>query len=129
LSHASWPYSGDRIEVRVDLIDASGNATSRTMLVDTGFEDEGIVDQSDASALSIYRAGVYNTGFGRCVGYWFNISIPQIGYQSSMKLYVNPNVLMRVKSIPGGNFQGLVGVKFLRTLKYAGDAHNFSLSI
>ena len=95
------------------------------MLVDTGFEEEGIISEETATKFRLALAGEKNMGFGYGIGHVFDVDISPIGPISPIKFYTHYETERRLKRL---GYDGLVGVELLKRLPgYEGDSNTFYL--
>lgn len=124
MSIAKFPYDGDRVNIKVTF-EGQGHSVEQRMLVDTGFEDEGIISEEIATEFKVAEAGQRNMGFGYGTGHFFNVDISPIGRIPNIRFYTHYGTEVRLKSL---GYDGLIGVKLLKILRrYEGDDQTFYL--
>lgn len=123
MSVAKFLYENNRVNINVTF-QGKNESLDQKMLVDTGFKEEGIVSEEVASKFRLSEAGIKNMGFGLGMGHFFSIRISTISQIPDMKFYTHSETEARLKKL---KFDGLVGLEFLKKLRYEGDSTTFYL--
>ena len=74
--------------------------------------------------LSRGHAPNVKTNFGLLSGDWFNLEMPELGLVRPILGYGNDPIAAAARA-SSPDFEGLVGLPFLRLLEYGGDANSF----
>jgi hypothetical protein len=122
------PYKGtpERPWARVCLLDPGGAARELELLVDTGAPCAIILSQTDMAALRHAAAPDVTTNFGLLEGGWLHVAMADLGLDLDLVGYSSDAIVAAARA-SSPDFQGLVGLPFLRKLEYGGDADWFWL--
>ena len=99
-------------------------ADSSTCSFDTGNPYEVIIDAATMRSMQWHTADRSESNFGIAEGGWLQIAIPEIGFDSFIVGYANDKIAAIVKR-SDRDFDGLIGLPFLRMLEYGGDRGYF----
>jgi len=120
------PYKGTppRPWVRVRLLAPNGTSQELDMVADTGSPMALVIGQAAMVTLNRKSAPQRISNFGPMVGGWLRVHMPEVGVDQDLLSYASDTIVTAVQgSHP--NFEGLVGLPFLRLVEYGGDADWF----
>ena len=120
------PYKGEpaRPWVRVDLIGEDGREQSLELLADTGCPFAIVVGRSKMKRFSLGGAESVPSNFGRLIGGWFRVAIPDIGFDEEVLGFASDRIVEDVQQ-SHKRFRGLAGLPLLRMMSYGGDFQSF----
>jgi hypothetical protein len=109
--------------VRFGRADGSGTF-ERALAVDTGDEQAVRIGSADMDLFRHRRGPTEQTNFGRAVGGWVMLSIPEIGLERAVLAFATDELLAVIREI-SPDLAGQVGMRFLRMVEYGGNDHEF----
>jgi len=123
------PYKGDPSRSWVTVVfqkaDGSGKI-AKQLIADTGGVAAVRISRSLLHQIEIRPAGIQDTNFGLAEGSWVWVEIPELGFRKRVIAYGLDRLVAAVKhSHP--DFEGSVGLPFLREFEYGGDENEFWL--
>ena len=120
------PYKGSlsRAWIRLRFSEPSGALWEGEFLADTGCAHEVVVGLSVLARLRRRAAMNVNTNFGWLVGAWLELSMPELGLVCPLVGFGNDRIVAGARA-SSPDFEGLVGLPFLRLIEYGGDANWF----
>lgn len=120
------PYKGTppRPWIRVRLLAPNGTPRELELVADTGSPSALIIGQATMTSLSQLPAATRTSNFGPLIGGVLHVHMPEVGVDQDLLSYASDTVVTFVqKSHP--DFEGLVGLSFLRLMEFGGDADWF----
>jgi hypothetical protein len=121
------PYKGNppRPWVTVVFEKADGNTKVKKQLIaDTGGVAAIRISRSFLHQIELEPVGIQDTNFGLAEGSWVWVEIPELGFRQEVIAYGLDQLVAAVKhSHP--DFEGSVGLPFLREFEYGGDENEF----
>jgi hypothetical protein len=104
---------------------ANGNEKVKKQLIaDTGGVAAIRISRSLLHKIEFEPADVQKTNFGLAEGSWVWVEIPELGFRKKMIAYGLDQIVAAAKqSHP--DFEGSVGLPFLREFEYGGDENEF----
>ncbi|MDZ7292820.1 MAG: hypothetical protein ONB44_22870 [candidate division KSB1 bacterium] len=121
------PYKGDppRPWVTVVFHKADGSdKITKQLLADTGGVAAIRISRSLLYQIEIRPADIQDTNFGLAEGSWVWVEIPELGFRRQVIAYGLDRLVSAVKeSHP--DFEGSVGLPFLREFEYGGNESEF----
>jgi hypothetical protein len=120
------PYKGTppRPWVRIRLLAPDGTPQELELVADTGSPSALLIGQAAMTALSQTPAPTSTSNFGPMVGGWLRVHMPEVGVDQDLLSYGSDRIVMAVQA-SHVDFEGLVGLPFLRLVEYGGDADWF----
>jgi hypothetical protein len=109
-----------RCWVRLRFAASDGSLHERELLADTGSPCAVILGETDLHALRRGASSDVGSNFGRLIGGWLELAIPELGLTSRVLGFGSDQVLQAVQS-DCPDFRGLVGLPLLRMTEYGGD--------
>jgi len=123
------PYKGAPprpwITVVFEKADGSGKITKQ-LIVDTGGVAAIRISRSLLFKIEIRPADLQKTNFGLAEGSWVWVEIPELSFRKQMVAYGLDRVVAAAKA-SHPDFEGSVGLPFLREFEYGGDENEFWL--
>jgi hypothetical protein len=116
------PYKGSPLRpwVQVQLAAPDGTVRDFDLLADTGNPFELVVSRGILTSFPHGAAAHAHTNFGVLHGGWLHVLVPVVGMDLWLVGYGNDTIVTAAqKSSP--DFEGLVGLPFLRRTEYGGD--------
>jgi hypothetical protein len=112
------------VRLRLTALDSAEHALE--LLADTANPCALIICRPAMAILKLRTAPDITSNFGLLEGGWLHIYMPELGLDLDVKGYASDAVVTgALASSP--DFQGLVGLPFLRLLEYGGDINRFWL--
>lgn len=112
--------------VNVRLIALDGSHYDAELIADTGSPFAITISVALMNRMRHRLASPHTTNFGRLAGGWVHVSIISLGWEQDALGYGNDAVARSARSTHR-DFEGLVGLPFLRLFEYGGDADHFWL--
>ncbi len=119
-------YKGDppRPWIRLRLTAVDGTSQDVELMADTGNPFALIIGEALMLRVKQGDAPDADTNFGRLTGGWLFVAVPEWSQEQLLLGYASEDVVAAAKgSCP--DFEGLVGLPFLRLAHYGGDAEDF----
>jgi hypothetical protein len=111
--------------IRTRFVRADGHgAIERALAVDTGDEQAVRIGSADMELIKLRPGPTMQTNFGRAVGGWVMLSIPEIGLERAMLAFATDELVAVVRQI-SPELAGQVGMQLLRMVEYGGNDHEF----
>jgi hypothetical protein len=112
--------------VRVRLTALDGLHHELDLMADTGNPFALIIGRPAMVILKQRCASNISTNFGLLEGGWLRVHMPELGLDLELLGYASDSVVTGAQA-SSLDFQGLVGLPFLRLLEYGGDINWFWL--
>jgi hypothetical protein len=94
------------------------------LLADTGNPCAVIVGADDIALMALIPGHSVHTNFGKLVGGWLRVVIPEVAFDKQVLGYANDAVVNAAKT-SSSDFAGMVGLPLLRMMQFGGDAESF----
>lgn len=120
------PYKGSpaRPWIRIRAQGLRGTFHDWELLADTGNPCALIISRA-SMALVKQRDGLdVNSNFGVLEGGWLHVSVPEVGLDADVLGY-SSDLVVTAAQASNCDFEGLVGLPFLRLVEYGGNANAF----
>lgn len=116
------PYKGNtpRCWVRLRFRTADGTDYERDLLADTGCPCAVILGEEDLDLMRRAKSEGVNSNFGRLLGGWLELAMPELGVTTTLLGFGSDRVLQAARS-DSSDFAGLAGLPLLRMFEYGGD--------
>lgn len=120
------PYKGSllRAWMRIALADDEGVTEESEAVVDTGSPYPVIIGADRMARFSRRKGGEVITNFGPMQSYWGRVQVSEIGFDETILGFASDNIVRSVKS-SSDDFEGLIGLPFLRLTTCGGDHKSF----
>src|SRR4051812_37287157 len=117
------PYKGrsPRALIWLHLVGADNSSREYVCMVDTGSPFALIVHPVILASFVLRDRHPVETNFGRLEGGWIRCLIPEVGFDALVAAYAGERVIDSAKS-SSADFNGVVGLPFLRNFEYGGDS-------
>lgn len=116
------PYKGSppRTWVRLQLIAPDSTVRDFDLVADTGNPFELVVSRNVLALFTHGGVADAQTNFGVLLGGWFHLLVPALGMDLWVAGYGNDAIVAATQN-SSPDFEGLVGLPFLRRTEYGGD--------
>lgn len=111
---------------RLVLVAADGTTREIEALADTGNPCALIVSTQTIGECNVGLAPGMSTNFGRLVGGWLRVRVPELSFDETILAYGSDEVVEATQA-SDGDLQALAGLPLLRLLEYGGDCDSFWL--
>jgi hypothetical protein len=121
-------YKGfpSRAWARLRLTALDGTHHELDLLADTANPCALIISRAAMLGLKWRDASDITSNFGLLEGGWLHVHMPELGLDLDLRGYASDPVVTGTQ-VSSPDFQGLVGLPFLRLLEYGGDINWFWL--
>jgi len=121
------PYKGNPPRPWVTVVfEKADGKIEKQLIADTGGFAEIRISRSLLYKIELDAAGSQKTNFGLAEGSWVWVEIPELGFRKKMVAYGLDQIVAAAKN-SHPDFEGSVGLPFLREFEYGGDENEFWL--
>ena len=121
------PYKGNPpnpwVTVRFEKADGTGSV-EKQLAVDTGDPSEARISSQNMRELKLADGPNVETNYGHAAGGWVYINMPELGLEKWTLVFATDQLVSVVKRI-SQDFDGQVGLEFLRELEFGGNDREF----
>jgi len=121
------PYKGNppnpMVTVRFEKADGTGSV-EKQLAVDTGDPSEARMSSQNMRELKLADGPNVETNYGHAAGGWVYINMPELGLEKWALVFATDQLVSVVKRI-SRDFDGQVGLEFLRELEFGGNDREF----
>ena len=96
----------------------------KQLAVDTGDDQEARISSQNMRRLKVLDGPTVETNFGTAYGGWVRIRIAELGIDRWALVFATDQLISAVRRI-SPDFEGQVGMQFLRQVEYGGNDQEF----
>ena len=122
-------YKGDPLRSWITVVFEKADGTgkiAKQLIADTGGVAAIRITRSLLHRIEFEPADLQKTNFGLAEGSWVWVEIPKLGFRKQMVAYGLDRVVAAAKA-SHSDFEGSVGLPFLREFEYGGNENEFWL--